>query len=95
MRKLLSSLLTVCLLVGVAFASDKKPITDDCIHDDVQVRLAADTVVKGGGIAVQVVNGVVTLSGQVATPKAKTKAATIAKKVKGVKSVTNNIVVTP
>ena len=67
MRKLLGSFLTVCLLVGVAFASDKNPITDGYIHDEVQLKLAEDTVVKGGGLVVQVVDGVVTLSGQVVT----------------------------
>jgi len=92
--------LTVCLLVGVVSASDKKqsaPLTDAVIHDQVQVqvKLAEDAIVKGGALVVEVLDGVVTLSGSVQTQKQKTRAGTIAKKVKGVKSVANNITVQP
>jgi hyperosmotically inducible protein len=47
--------------------------------------------VKGGAIEVVVKNGAVTLSGTVEEDKQKNKAEKIAKKVSGVKSVTNEI----
>jgi len=51
--------------------------------------------VKGGAIDVDVKAGVVTLTGHVQEPKQKAKAESLAKKVKGVKSVVNNLQITP
>jgi hyperosmotically inducible periplasmic protein len=73
-----------------AFAASK-PVADDFIVDTIRQRLAADTVVKGGAIDVESKDGVVTLSGMVEEEKQKSKAAQIAKKVNGVKSVVNEI----
>ena len=79
------------LVAGVCLAADK-PVTDDSISDYVRLRLAGDADVKGGALTVDVKNGVVTIGGTVETPHQKDKAAKLAKKVKGVKQVVNNIV---
>jgi len=68
-----------------------KPVTDDFVNDTVRQRLAADSLVKGGAIDVEVKDGVVTLKGKVQEPKQKDKAERITKKVNGVKSVVNQI----
>jgi len=72
-------------------AKEKEPITDGTISDQVSIKLASDPIVKGGGLKVEVKDGAVTLSGQVELLQQRDKAAVLAKKVKGVKSVTNNI----
>jgi hyperosmotically inducible periplasmic protein len=94
MLKLLSILMTVCLLAGLVLAADK-PLSDDVIVDQVRVRLASDAIVKGGGLGVDSKAGVVTLTGVVATSKQKDRAAKVAAKVKGVKQVVNNITLAP
>ena len=91
MRKLLLALIAVLFLQTVAFAKDPKPLTDDTITDQIRIKLAGDPVVKGGGLEVKVEKGVATLSGAVELPKQKEKAGAVAKKVKGVKQVVNNI----
>ena len=68
-----------------------KPVTDDYLSDTIRTKLAADQVVKGGAIEVIVKDGVVTLRGTVEDDKQKSKAEKIAKKVNGVKSVSNEI----
>jgi len=90
--KVLASLLAVTLLAALCFAADK-PVSDDAISDQVMIKLSSDPVVKGGGLKADVKNGVVTLSGSVAEQRQKDKAGKIAKGVKGVKSVINNITV--
>jgi osmotically-inducible protein OsmY len=66
-------------------------VTDDVITDQVRLKLAADPVVKGGALNVDVRAGVVTLSGVVAQDKQRAKAERVARKVKGVKQVINKI----
>ena len=83
-----------CLLAGLVLAADK-PASDDVIVDQVRVKLASDPVVKGGGLGVDCKTGVVTLTGVVANPKQKDRAAKVAAKVKGVKQVVNSITVAP
>ena len=61
------------------------------IYDKVRIKLASDIDVKGGGLQVDVKEGVVTLAGSVESQMQKDKASRIAKKVKGVKKVVNNI----
>jgi hyperosmotically inducible protein len=77
-------------MLMTAFAQDKR-VTDDYITDAVSSRLAADALVKGGGIKVEVKEGVVTLDGKVTEAKQKAKAEKLAKGIKGVKSVVNNL----
>jgi osmotically-inducible protein OsmY len=64
---------------------------DDRIYDQVRQKLSGDADVGGAAIEVTVKDGVVTLSGRVRTEKAKGKAEKIAKKVKGVTSVVNQL----
>ena len=91
-RNLLSYfLMAVMLLLPALVRAADKPVSDDLIYDQVRMKLAADSVVKGGALNVDVKTGVVTLSGNVQTDKQKDKAVRIARGVKGVKSVVNNI----
>jgi osmotically-inducible protein OsmY len=84
--------MVLILVAGACLAADKA-ISDDAIYDNVRIRLASDIDVKGGGLKVDVKEGVVSLSGDVESQMQKDKAARIAKKVKGVKKVVNNIAV--
>ena len=82
--------MVVLLLAGACLAADK-PITDDALYNNVRIKLADDPVVKGGGLQVDVKQGVVTLSGTVELEIQREKAVKVAKKVKGVKEVINHI----
>ena len=84
-------LATFCL---ASFAAEQsKSSSDDRILDQVRMRLAVDADVKGGDLEVTVKDGAVVLKGKVDTDRAKHRAETLAKKVKGVKSVDNEITV--
>ncbi len=93
--------LVVVLFFGAVFtgatrAGDQKPSNpDDRISDQVRMRLATDQDVKGGALDVFVKNGVVTIKGRVDTEKGKNRATKLAKKVKGVKDVDNELIVGP
>ena len=80
------------LLLVPAFADQKK---DDEIYDKVKLRLAGDPEVKGGGLEVEVKDGVVTIKGIVRTDKAKAKAERLVGRVKGVSKVVNDLKVSP
>ena len=56
---------------------------------------ATDPDIKGGAVNVVVKGGVVTLPGRVDTEKGKLRATTLTKKIKGVKTVDNGLVVGP
>lgn len=96
MKKLLSGIMMVGLAIGPAlvpgWADEKK---DNEIYDKVRLRLAGDPDVKGGALDVVVKDGVVTLKGTVRTDKAKAKAEKLARKVKHVNSVQNDLKVSP
>lgn len=77
------------LAAGVCFAADK--ISDDLIRDRVMLKVGSDPDAKVGGLDVESKAGVVTLTGTVETLAQKEKATKLAKKVKGVKQVINNI----
>lgn len=84
------------LLLSSSFAFAQKPTNpDDRISDQVRMKLATDQDVKGGALDVTVQNGVVTIKGRVDTDKGKSKASKLAKKVKGVKHVDNELTVGP
>ncbi len=68
---------------------------DDRIVDQVRLKLAGDADVKGGNLEVTSKDGAVTLKGRVENEKGKNKAAKLAKKVKGVKSVDNQLSIDP
>ena len=90
--RLLSVVTVVGLLLAVAAAAAvQKPLTDDELHDKVIARLAADRDVKGGGLDVEVKDGVVTLRGKVREEAQKVKAERITRKVQGVKQVVNEL----
>ena len=88
--KIVAALLSVLLLAAVCLAADKV-ISDDMIYDNVRIKLASDTVVKGGALNVDVKQGVVTLGGMVENTRQKDRAAKLTKSVKGVKQVINNL----
>ena len=91
-RYLLSLVITLLLAV-VALAAPPTP--DDEIYDRVRILLTNDNTVKGGAIEVKVTKGVVELGGTVRLEKQRTKAEKLAKKVKGVQKVVNNLKVAP
>ena len=68
-----------------------KNVSDDSLHDLVMRKLANDADVKGGGLNVEVKDGVVTLRGKLESEKQIQKAEKLAKKVNGVKKVVNEI----
>jgi osmotically-inducible protein OsmY len=82
----------IATLATTALAASK-PVTDDFLIDTIRQKLAADQIVKGGAIEVICKDGAVTLKGTVEENAQKNKAEKIAKKVNGVKSVTNEIVI--
>ncbi len=75
-------------------AADKST-ADDRISDQVRMRLATDADVKGGALDVVVKDGVVTIKGRVDSDRGKEKATKLSKKIKGVKSVDNELSVGP
>ena len=93
-RRAFTSLI-LSLPFAVAALGGDAPPDDNYIYDSVREKLATDAVVKGGAIDVDVKNGVVTLKGKVQDPKQKARAESLAKKVKGVKSVVNDITISP
>ena len=78
------------MLMAPLLAAQGTP-ADDRIYDDVRRRLTADADVRGGALEVTVSNGAITLKGRVRDQKARDKAARIAKKVKGVGAVDNQL----
>jgi len=73
----------------------QKQVPDGELIDQVRVKIANDPDVGGMNIDVAVAKGAVTLTGKVRTAKQREKAEKVAKKVKGVVSVTNQLVVSP
>jgi osmotically-inducible protein OsmY len=86
--------LVVALLVAPLFAQ-KKALTDDEISDQVLVKLSSDPDLGGVKFDITVQQGAVTLKGKVRTDRQKVKAEKVTKKVKGVTSVVNQLVVSP
>jgi hyperosmotically inducible protein len=86
-------LLLFLLLAATAFSADK-PLSDDAIFDQIHLRLAGDPDVGARNIEIVVKDGAVTLTGKVRDEHQKDKAGKLAKKVKGVRSVENNLQVT-
>jgi osmotically-inducible protein OsmY len=91
MHKLLAAFLALFLLLAVCPAKDPPPITDDTISDAVRFKLAGDQLVGVLNFQVTVKLGVVTLGGSVEQKSLKSRAEKVARKVKGVKQVVNNI----
>lgn len=92
MRSLALFLSFVLFLSTAVFGADKV-VSDDRLHDEVRMKLAGDRDLGSSSFDVDVKDGVVIIKGTVAKPKLKEKAEKMAKKIKGVKSVDNQIVV--
>jgi osmotically-inducible protein OsmY len=90
MLRLVALLLLVTLAVPMLVAQQKAG-SDDAIFDNVRQRLASDADVRGAALDVSVKDGVVTIKGRVHTEKGRKKATELAQKVKGVKSVDNQL----
>jgi hyperosmotically inducible periplasmic protein len=90
----LSAFLVFLLLASFSVVLLAQPkVSDDLIYDEVRRRLANDMTAQGGGIEVEVKEGVVTLSGKVKNEKQKTRAESLTKKVRGVTKVINKLVI--
>ena len=89
--------LSLALLFGPVLAPllAQKKLSDGELVDQVRVRLANDPDVGGLNIDVAVNQGAVTLTGKVRNDKQKIRAEKLAKKVKGVASVDNRLVISP
>jgi hyperosmotically inducible protein len=85
------TVLALALALTASLPAQKGPVSDDVIYDQVRLKLAEDPAVNGGALEVDVKDGVVTIRGKVRTDKAREKAEKVAKKVKGVKSVINEL----
>ena len=92
MAKFFGCLLVLSTVFCLLLEADQ-PKSDDLIVDQVRIKLSSDPIVKGGGIQVESKDGLVTLTGAVGTKKQKDRASSVAKKVKGVKQVVNNLIV--
>ena len=91
MTRVLVFLLTLLFALGPSLAAQSA--ADDKIHDQVMMKLAGDPDVKGNNFDVDVKDGVVTLKGTVSREKFKEKANRLTKRIKGVKSVVNELTV--
>jgi len=89
------ALVLILVMTAVSAAALQQASNDDQIYDLVRRRLAGDPDVRGGALDVTVKEGVVTLKGVVRSEKAKKKADKLTRKVKGVKSVVNELTVKP
>jgi osmotically-inducible protein OsmY len=92
MRTLSIFLVLVLVTFTCATAWADQP-SDNEIDDRVRIKLASDAEVKGNQLTVVVKDGAVTLRGKVETERSKNKASRLARKVKGVKSVTNELTI--
>src|SRR5436190_20806029 len=88
--RIIAALLVITLAVAMMIAQQKAG-ADDRIFDDVRQRLASNADVRGAALEVTVKDGVVTIKGRVHTDKGRKKATEIAKKVKGVVNVDNQL----
>ena len=98
--KIISSLLAALLLVTVAGCANTEKhesvgqyIDDSAITTSVKTAFAVDPTLKATEINVETYKGVVQLSGFVAHPADIPAATVVARKVRGVKEVKNDMVV--
>ncbi len=91
MTRALVFILTLLFAFGPSLAAQSNH--DDKIHDQVMMKLAGDPDVKGNNFDVDVKDGVVTLRGTVSKEKFRQKATRLTNKIKGVKSVVNELTV--
>ncbi|MGH9555636.1 MAG: BON domain-containing protein [Terriglobales bacterium] len=94
MAKRYASMLAVLMLLAAAVGCSSQP-NDTQITSEIQSKLFADPSITGKQIQVSTQAGVVTLSGTVPTDMERAAASNDASQVKGVKTVVNNLQVTP
>lgn len=85
----LAALLPIVVLLAA------EAVSDDHLYDQVRLRLASDRDVGSARIEVTVKDGVVTLRGTVPKEKLRQKAEKLARRVKGVRAVVNEIQIAP
>src|SRR6266404_6864726 len=86
------SLVVLLVLLLAAFGCTQLGMRSDAqIAGDVQGKINADQGLPNKQITIQSANGVVTLSGTVASEMERTTAANDASQVRGVKTVVNNL----
>jgi len=90
---------TLVMTTGCAVTRDQETmgayIDDSVITTTVKSRFFDDKTVDGSAVSVETLNGTVVLSGFAKNDTEKRNAETIALKVKGVKSVKNDLLVRP
>lgn len=96
---IVATTLTMLLASGCAVTRDQETvgayIDDTAITSSVKARFVDNKEVSAASISVETLNGTVLLSGFAKSSSEKSTAETIARNVKGVKSVRNEIVVRP
>jgi hypothetical protein len=85
----------VLVSLAVAAGCNRGTRPDGQIATDVQTKIQADNAVPDKQVTINATNGVVTLSGNVSSDAARNAAANDAAQVEGVKTVVNNLQVTP
>jgi osmotically-inducible protein OsmY len=95
MTKFSRRMLMVGATLLLAFGMVACGVDDAAVTTSVKAALLADSGLSSATIGVDTQKGVVTLSGMVNSDVLKAKAEEIAKGVKGVKSVVNNLTVKP
>ncbi len=93
--RLISITILLALVLPLFAQKEKTPVSDDVIVDQVRVKIADDSEIGGQPIQVDAHNGVVVLTGKVSNEKLKVKAEKVAKKVKGVTGVENDLKISP
>lgn len=102
LRNVCATFLTASALIAVSGCAVTRGqesvgayVDDASITTQVKARMVEDKAVDAGAIRVETLNGTVMLSGFARSSVEKSTAESIAMKVKGVKSVQNNVAVRP
>ena len=95
LKPVLSLVVLIAAVLSAAGCNQTKARSDAEISGEVQAKVVADQAVQHKQIGVQAANGVVTLSGSVASEDERSAAASDAATVAGVRTVVNNLSVAP
>jgi osmotically-inducible protein OsmY len=76
---------------SAARQTSERPVNDAAVSEGVRGAIAGESMLKSSEIQVDTVNGVVQLSGYVSSADDVATAAAVARTVKGVKSVRNDL----
>lgn len=93
MRRPLAKAAIILISLALPLTACSRNPDDKVITGEIQARLYRDATLKRRDISIIAQQGVVILSGQVQTEEERTKAATLANEVRGVKQVINQLVV--